>query len=228
MRKYLAYIAFCVSFIGCTYDTDPLEPVYLGDDYFPLVVGHYGIYSVDETNYDVFGETKSNYEVKLHIADSFITNDITNYVINRYVRASEIDDWEIDLVWMAAIIDNQLIVQKNNVRHSLLKFPIKEGLIWDGNAYNTSVEDKYEMKSVNQPFQLGEEMYSSTLTVLQHENLDILVETDYRLQVFAKDVGLIYNEVRHIIYCSEFDCFGQELIDEGIIYKQTITNYGKE
>lgn len=215
--------------LGCTSEkVSPDEEIHLGMDYFPLEVGRYIEYNVDQTLYDIFGKTTSQFQIKTVISDSFELNGYTTFVFNQYIRNSENEQWQVDEVWLANILDNILVVQRKNINYSKLKFPIEEGRSWDGNAYNTIEKDTYEMKNVNQSYSLEANTFLETVTVIQHENLDVLVETDYRIEVFAKDVGLIYNEVQLIAYCADFDCFGQQIINEGIIYKQAIISHGKE
>ncbi|MDH5367139.1 MAG: hypothetical protein OEW67_09145 [Cyclobacteriaceae bacterium] len=230
MNHKIVYIAILISFLsGCNSESiSPNKEIYLGLDYFPLEVGRFIEYNVDQTLYDLFGETTSQFQVKTVISDSFEVNGYTTYVINKFIRISENEQWQIDAVWSANILDNKLVLQQGNVNHAKLIFPIKEGKTWDGNTYNTIDEDMYEMRNVNLSYTIDTITFPETVTVIQHENLDLLVETDYRVEVFAKDVGLIYNEVQQIAYCSDFDCFGQQIINEGIVYKQTIIAYGNE
>lgn len=229
MKGFSIYILFIVSLlVGCTYEIEPDDSVDNGLDYYPLEVGRYSIFAVDDTIYDLFGEVSRTYQIKSVIADSFVTNDYTNYVVNNFTRINDTDAWQIDEVQMAKLINNQLVLQKNNESYSLLRFPVKEGLSWDGNTYNSLNEDIYEMNNVDASYQLVDDLFPITLTVVQHDNFDVLVETDYRMQVFAKEVGLIYNEIRQIKYCADYDCFGMQQIDEGIILKQRIIEYGKE
>ncbi|MDH5474545.1 MAG: hypothetical protein OEX22_02520 [Cyclobacteriaceae bacterium] len=225
--KYITILIVIV--MGCTTENvSPEDEASLGLDYFPLEVGRYVEYAVEQTIYDVFGEASSVFQLKTVIADSFVTNDYITYVLRSYNRNSDVEPWQLVAVWGVNVFDNTLIVQQGNISFSKLKFPVKEGSTWDGNAYNLLEEDEYEMKNVNQSYTLLANSFPETVTVIQHENLDVLVETDYRTEVYAKEVGLIYQEIQQIMYCTQVDCFSQQIIDEGIIYKQTIITYGKE
>jgi hypothetical protein len=63
------------------------------------------------------------------------------------------------------------------------------------------------------------------LQVKQEDTEDLLIK-DKRLEIYGKDVGVIYKEVTDLEYCDDVDCFGQQEIKKGIIYKQSILSYG--
>ena len=228
--------------MGCEYEAMPEEKVELGYNYFPLEVGRFSVFDAEEIKYINQVRTMRNFEVKLLIVDSFATNDVINYVINRYTRNNSEEDWDIEMAWMATIIDNQLVVQQNNISYSWLKFPITDGDEWDLNAFNTNswnqIDPDYNLLDTcktyieQQWYKSENEEFPSALTVLHEQYDDFIVRKDYRFQVFEKEIGLIYHEIKTFEYAqvniNGENVIGHGIVDNGIISKQTIKEYGKE
>jgi hypothetical protein len=66
--------------------------------------------------------------------------------------------------------------------------------------------------------------------VLQEDNQEFIVYYDKRREIYSRDVGLILKETVQLHYCNDEDrnCIGQQIVDEGIIYTQTLSSYGWE
>jgi len=63
--------------------------------------------------------------------------------------------------------------------------------------------------------------FDFSLTVMQ-ENFVSLISEDYAVEVYAKNVGMIYKEVTHIIKDP-----ATSKIKSGVDYKYSIISYGK-
>jgi hypothetical protein len=211
--------------VGCTPDEQPVSDT--GKAYIPLQVGNFQIYDVDETNYFPLEDPEElHYQVKTEVVDSFEhTEGSYTYVVHRSRRDSENNPWTYVDSWSVRVTDLEAIVNENNISFVKMVFPVAVGKKWNGNAYNASEEDEYEMTVVNQPYQVGDTQFENTVTVDQENRVDLLFN-DRRFEVYAKDIGLIYHEVTDLEYCSEVECFGQNKIEQGIVYRQTIKEYG--
>jgi hypothetical protein len=192
-----------------------------------LQVGNFQIYDVDETNYFPLEDPEElHYQIKTEVVDSFEhTEGNYTYVVYRSRRDSENDAWTYIESWSVRVTDLEAIVSENNISFVRMTFPVAVGKKWNGNAYNASEEDEYEITVVDQPYQLGDTQFEHTLTVDQENRVDLLFN-DRRFEIYAKDIGLIYREVTDLEYCSEVECFGQNKIERGIVYKQTIIAHG--
>lgn len=222
-RSYFKIICF-ILVLGCASESDISPVVDGGEQYFPLELGSYSIFDVGRADYDLNGKDSSNYQMKVLVADTFSIQDQLHYVLNTYIRDSSEDNWVIDEIRSAYIWEEQVLVQQNGELFLALSLPLKEGKAWDGNTYNAGDYDRYEYRYVAEPF----EGYQTTVTVIQNEIFDTIDKTDYRVEVYSKDTGLVFKEIQIINYCSIGDCVGQQIIENGLIYKQTLIENGKE
>jgi hypothetical protein len=225
VKQFRRIFLFLLVVVGCTPDEQPVSDT--GKAYIPLQVGNFQIYDVDETNYFPLEDPEElHYQVKTEVVDSFEhTEGSYTYVVHRSRRDSENNPWTYVDSWSVRVTDLEAIVNENNISFVKMVFPVAVGKKWNGNAYNASEEDEYEMTVVNQPYQVGDTQFENTVTVDQENRVDLLFN-DRRFEVYAKDIGLIYHEVTDLEYCSEVECFGQNKIEQGIVYRQTIKEYG--
>ena len=193
----------------------------------PQRVGAYQIYSVDQTVYsEVASPEESHFEIKMEAMDSFpdVNGDYT-YVIHRSKRGNSADEWEYLDTWSSRVNDQEAIMNEENISFVKITFPVKNEKEWNGNEYNTNDEDVYQMKSVDEPFTIGDQAFSKTVFIDQEDIEDLLIK-DKRFEIYARDIGLIYKEVTDLSYCDDVDCFGQQVIKSGVIFKQSIISHG--
>lgn len=198
--------------------------------YFPLYVGYYQIYDVDEIRYQQGTEPDTlKYELKAQVVDSFQnTTGSTTYVIYRSVRTTADEPWQFRETWSARIDDNRAaIVTEGNTSFVKLLFPAATGLSWNGNRLNNLEDDEYEVLAVNESFAVDTLSFDRTITVEQEFNDDPIVYTDLRTEVYAEGVGLIYKELKQLVICQQQTCNSNEIIEQGVDLKQYIKEYGK-
>ncbi len=211
-------------------DTEDARPVDIGRDYFPLQRGIYQVYAVHETHYsDPLNPTVLEYHLMTEVVDSFPSaeGDYT-YVLYRSTRADENAPWEYQDTWSVHADDQQAVVNEGNETYVKISFPVKEGLTWNGNAFNVKGEDLYELQNVNQSFTLEGETFAHTILVDQEDNEDLIVYQDKRFEVYARDIGLVYKELTQLQYCTQPSCFGQQRVVSGVIVKQSLLAHGKK
>lgn len=202
----------------------------VGFDFFPLQVGDFRVYQVEEiTKTVLFGYDTARFQLKESLVDSFPGQggDII-YLLHRSKRLSANDAWELDSVWTARRNQTQAVTVESNVPFIKMVFPIDENKIWDGNKLNSADNDTYEMRNLFVSFDTGFTIFEETLTVIQNERLDTIDFWDYRKEVYGLNIGLIYKNSRFLKFCSDDDCIGQKIIERARILKQTIIDYGKE
>ena len=219
-------MACIVLLVGC--DRESEQPADPGLDYFPLRVGQYEIYSVDEIRYSQISEPETlAYEMKTDVVDSFknTTGTIT-YVIHRSTRADANSPWIFLDTWSARADENEAVHVEGNIAFVKLSFPLKQGSEWDGNRLNSMEPDDYEVLSYDEPFITEGSAFERTLTVEQEFNDDPIVFTDIRTEVYARGIGLVYKETTQLRFCQQQTCAGNQLIETGMIYKQRILDYG--
>jgi hypothetical protein len=225
LAKYL--LGFSALLLGCS-DGDSLKQRN-DQDYFPLQVGNFLIYSVEQTEYTGPEQSSfSQYELKTEIVDSFenLEGSLT-YVIHRSKRASDAEPWEFINTWSARIGRYEAVVNEENTPFVRITFPATANKEWNGNALNTMPEDFYLLEETNGTVELENgQIFKNCLTINQEEYLDVLSKNE-RQEVYAFGVGLIYRKHIELQYCDDGDCFGQQEIVSGIEYNQVLKEYGQ-
>lgn len=209
--------------------SDDLTEADIGKDYFPLRTGQYQIYSVEATVYELGSPTTSFYQLKTVVVDSFLTTQGDyRYVIHRSKREDDESDWQYLDTWSVQMDDREIAVSEGNVSFVRLKFPLRVGLKWNGNEYNTLGPDDYQLETIRESEVFNDEVFADCISINQHDNQDFIVYLDQRREVYARHVGLVYKEITQLQYCTQVGCLGEQIVETGLIYKQTINAYGVE
>lgn len=207
------------------------DPSQLGYPYYPLAIGNYYVYDVEEINFSLLeGADTSHYQLKEVVEDYFHQNrEDTSYYLYRYSRGDEAGDWQLDSIWTVRKDQRRIVVVENNVPFIKLVFPLRQGLTWDANGMNAEEETLYSVKEIGGTFEAGGESYPNTLHIVEKDNMDTVITERYREAVYAADIGLVYKEQRAINYCATtVECLGQGIIESGRKYVQLLSAYGKE
>lgn len=215
--------------------------------YFPLQVGKYWIYDVEETsilrlNCNDNGETISTYELLVSVTDSFPNPEGGySYTMLRSTRANSSQAWSSVATWTSKIVKSQIISNESNINYIKLVFPVYDGLQWNGNLLNSEVqmnglvEDTYKVLATRKPFttSLGK-TFDNTVTVVQNDDQKSILSRDTRNEVYAFNVGLVYKESYLLNYFKDSDerspnfiCYAKNRTQQGFILKQTLKEFGK-
>lgn len=221
-----------LGFIACESENKDIDPNVLGYHYYPLQVGEYRIYDVQDINFSLLeGGDTSNFQIKEVIHDYYRKlEDDTTYYLYRYSRDSGTDEsWKLDSVWTVRKDPKRVIVTESNIPYIKLVFPFQEGLSWDANGLNADDPSFYTISKVGETWQSGDQQYESALTVIEKNNMDTVIQERYSEAVYAPEIGLVYKELRYIDYCAtNVECLGQGIIEGGRKYVQQLIDYGKE
>lgn len=240
LGKYLSFFLLTLFFCKCSSDSE--LSIKNDAEYFPLSIGAFYLYDIEETRYSVIsGQEDFIYQLKMTIADSFKNNaGGTTYVIQREKRDDPSMEFEYIDTWSARVEATQVVVSEGNTSFIRLVFPISAGRQWNGNALNNLQGeescgdnmnftcDLYRIESIGEPFQLNEMLLSETIEIVQSNNIDVIVKEDVRKEIYVRNIGLVYKESSVINYCTVGSCIGQQQIDDGYIWKQSLIEYGKE
>jgi hypothetical protein len=180
-----------------------------GYSYVPTDSGHYVIYKADSITYDDFFNP-----VKVTTVSFFLKEKIQSHFtdnlgrpadrIERYVRFSESDPWQLLNVWYQVVSKTSAERVEDNLRYVKLIFPQYPGDDWFGNKFIT--EDipyinpqnyfpwRYEIKSKDVPYTNSYASFDSTITIL-HEDDSTAIYKTYSLEKYARNVGLVYKEL---------------------------------
>ena len=215
--------------IGCE-STIEFDKEASGQAFYPLTTGEYREYKIQEIKYTILSPPDTmNYFLKEQVGDSFInqTGGMT-YTLNRFKRNDDTIPWKIDSVWTVIKSENNVVVSENNIPFTKLVFPVLDQKKWDGNAFNTMEEELYTYENTYQPLTFNDMDFNSTLKVIQEYNPDSIVMRDERSEIYAENVGLIYKESIILHYCTENECLGKQIIEQGIDFRQELIGYGNE
>jgi hypothetical protein len=199
-----------------------------GHRYFPLAINRYQVYDVLEITYTLRDPDTASYELRVETANAFLNAEgDSTYVLYRSKRLPAEATWTYLDTWSVRRTAEELIVQQENTPYVNLRFPPYNGQTWNGNRYNAGEVENYRLDSLGQgQTRLGQH-YNDCVTIVQRDIQDVIVFFDQRKEVYAAQVGLIYKETIQLSYCSQPECLGQQLVEQGVIYKQWLKEYGK-
>ena len=231
MNRPLSF--FCLlawfSALACTPPT-ATEPAGAGLDFAPLATGQFVVYDVTEQRFLLTAPpATTTYQLKETTGPAYTT--ITGqpaYRLQRFRRADARAAWQPDSVWTARADARQLVRTENGTDFIKLTFPVANRNRWNGNGLNRLATNFYEISQVNKPFRVGGQTFAQTATVVQ-QNDSTLVSLDRRVEVYARQVGLIYKETSQLQFCSATPaCVGKAQIDFGTRRFYQLNSYGTE
>jgi hypothetical protein len=237
MVRYRVMSLFVILSISCS--TNSPVNIDMKLDYFPMNVGRFYIYQVEETDIVNNAETKSIYELRVVVTDSTINeNGVVSYILHRSKLNSGNGAWTPVGTWSVKIEVNKVIQNEDNTLFVKLVFPPSPNLAWNGNEYNHLSDNGnlfndrnsglYRIADLDKPASLGTGFEASqTLTVIQNSFNDPIIGRDERKEIYARNAGLIYKEVIQWKYCTSASCAGQQRVEKGMTYIQTLKDHGK-
>jgi hypothetical protein len=105
-------------------------------------------------------------------------------------------------------------------------FPVDRNKTWDGNAYNTIGAWDYKLVDANIKRTIAGKGFDSTAQVLQINKINV-IEKKYYMEIFAKNVGLVYKEVIDVTTSNDLSKPFLQRVTGGVIsYKATVNSYG--
>jgi len=209
----------CLVFTKCkktdTFVSDPVE------DYVQLEVGKYIIYRLDSMKFVNLDTLKSSYQAK-DVVEGQITDAMgrPSWRVVRYLRdVAGSQAWKESMTYMITPTRETVEVIEDNFRYQKLKLPVNEGFNWKGNTYISLFSNDpnwdyrfmddwdYLYENVGEDFTTLMGEIPNTITVNQQdESLGFpndplgYSERNFAVEVYAKDIGLIYKDFLHSQY----------------------------
>ncbi len=204
------------------------EPDYEdASDYMALEPGKTILYQLDSIVKKPFNDTAFltiSYQAK-DVVDAEITDNLgrSSWRVFRYLRpvnSTNEQDWAPNMTYMITPLRKGVEVIENNLRFQKLIFPIDQNTVWKGNTHiNTTPGGpldyldawEYSYSAIGESFSPFDTPIENTLTVLQAdealgvqnekpEDPDLDAYRTYSVEVYAKNIGLIYKELRYWTY----------------------------
>jgi len=207
---------------ACKKDEAIIETPELGYEYYPLQLGSYWIYEVDSIVYDDFKQSIDTFRYQLmeFVESDFLDQENRlNYRIERHKRANIEAPWKIADACFVCRTNNRLEKTTNNLKIIPLIFPVREGLSWNGNAFNMNEVWNFKYETINKKNIINGLSFDSSLTVIQRDEFN-LIETQHYKELYAKHVGLISIKI------DDFETEVKGKIKSGVKYSQNIIEYG--
>lgn len=227
LMKRLCLFGVFIMLFACNKTIEP-DDKRLGYVYFPLEIGNYVVYEVDEKNYTILDSNRVFYQLKEVVTDTFTNlSGQKQFVLERYRRNNDLENWQIDSVWSALRTGSQAIKFENNIPYVKLVFPVERNSIWNGNAYNDKDEQNYRIADFRKSRVFGDISLLNTIKV-QMFNDSSLVTQLKREEVFAENIGMVFMERINVRFKSEPENLGKGLIESGKIERFTVIDFGKE
>lgn len=226
--RYSPYLLFISFLISCSDSEIDLDTDRLGLHYFPLEVGDYRIYDVQETIYSVLGVTTAYYELKESVADSNLNaSNNLQYIIHRSTRFDAAESWHLDSIWTAQKTTSLAVLNENNVPFVKLSFPIEHKLEWDGNSLNSLADEIYWYNTQLPDTTILDSLYQDIVQVIQNDSGEDILGLEERSEIFAPNIGMIIKESVILKYC-QTECNAEKEIESGRELIMTLKAYGKE
>lgn len=236
----IVYVTIFTCCLSCS--SDAVNPV--DESYFPLRVGAYWVYDVEEINTLRIactdnGETTLKYELKVEVTDSFPNGEFEGgytFVLTRSKRPGSTQPWQRFSTWTSKKVRAQAVNNEDNFLYLKLVFPLYENQVWNGNLYNNEpelngkVEDEYTATQVGRPYTLTNgQSFQKTVTILQNDEQKNILYRDSRIEVYARNIGLVYKESFLLKYFSnsQLPCYAQNRTQQGTILKQMLKEVGQ-
>lgn len=197
-------------------------------DYYPMEVGKYIQYRLDSVVFTNFGQTREvhTYQVR-DIVDAAITDNLgrPGFRVRRMIRDSAgVTEWVDNASFMVTVLPNSVEYVADNMRFIKLVSPVRNDYYWEGNKYIYTGSDQsgsssetsfayldgwnYTYANTGEPYTVNNVLLDNTVTVLQQDyatgdpiaNPISYADSTYSVEVYAKDVGMVYKDFLHWVY----------------------------
>ncbi len=200
----------------------------LGYNYYPLNLGEYRVYEVEEINYLITGFDTAVYQLRETIFDTIQSDNRITYLLRRDIRADDLSNWESDSVWTVARTESFLAITENNIPFIKLTFPVLSGRQWNGNSLNTNSELTYYYQQIASSL-VDSISVDDHIRVIIEDVEENVTGVDLRSEVYVAGVGLVEKDYLTQRRCTSSDC-GADLgeVIGGRSLKQTLIEIGNE
>lgn len=200
-KLYKGLIIYFIIFLSACQNTLDPDEDRLGYDFFPIQLGHFIVYDVEEITYTVIEDPViERYQLRELILEEITDIDGERaFRLERARRNNILENWGNEIFWQTKRNTTQAIRIEDNLPFIRLVFPTEDGVTWDGNAQNGEENQTYTIQDFDRRFELDGQNYSRTLKVIQSDVCS-LVELNRQMEVYSRDIGLIYKQDWQVVF----------------------------
>lgn len=241
---FLIFGVWILTSTACTKnETEQLDDIQMGYNYFPVQIGNEWVYQTDSIIYSLQALVQidsSRSFIREVVVDTF--RDAVDQLIYRlnvfYAKDTSLG-W--DLINSSFIESNKLhlIKKENGLSFVRLVFPVLTNKAWDGNSMiqaKTNIVIKgelleayddwyYRYKYIDKSEFIGVKSFDKVCKVLEVDNEDIISKR-YSEARYARDVGMVYRELWILdTQNTDLNKSFRDRAEKGFILKQTLVSY---
>lgn len=208
------YLVPLFAIVSCTKTADVEINPQDSYKYYPIEVGDNNLFQKVTYSYAVGQNVKiDSVLVRETVASKSVSNSDTYYVIERQTKGLNDLFFKPEAVFQVITNPKQVIKGERNVYTVLLHYPIYSGSAWNINEINGQDEKEAEIVSnADLPPKL---ITDKNIIKVLSDSTNNLINFKVGCHIFAKDIGLIYQENTDIEYCQDDNCIGKGIIESG-------------
>lgn len=214
-----------------------IDPVLVegGAEFYPVGKGNFWEYRVDTVAYTFAGDTTTgSYFIREVISDSlYLQEGNPVFRIELYRRNLESAPWRLDSVWTLRKDPDKILKTENNRPIVKLKFPLREGSRWDGNAFNILQDSNtvhwFKVQNLNKTYAFAGENYPG-VEIIQKNDSNCINNSDFR-EVYLKGIGMYFSRKKFIQYVQQAGpdpCAQIPIIEIGYSKSSTLLSFGRQ
>jgi len=214
MRVFKILFIFITSSAGLflvSCQSEDLKPNQIdsGKAYYPVQIGKFWVYKVDTITYKFDGSIqKGTYFRKERISDSLYRQEgALVYRLEISKSLSENGPWNSSSIWNLRQDNDKIIKTEENIPYVKVRFPLKNGAIWDGNVFNILQDSArifpftVQNLGVSQTFKQEE---IASVQVLQKVDSNCVNKSAF-FELYLFNIGLAYMRNSFIEYSQDGD-----------------------
>lgn len=213
--------------LGCSSESLMPSLENAGLSYFPIQVGQFYIYEMTDININLVRRDTLRYQLREYVLDSFRNQSGgISYRVQRDVDRNDGAGWQNLSMVQITVTSSQVIVNEDNLSTIKLVFPLKDGVSWDGNSFNSSFRQLFTAEFLRSPLSVKSAVYDNAVKITLADIPENLTGIDQKYDYYAPGIGLVHSDYTTLRYCTR-NCSAQFVIEGGRVLKQNLVSYGK-
>ncbi|GAB1449743.1 hypothetical protein MASR2M44_27750 [Bacteroidota bacterium] len=191
MNKLWVVIVLLVTLISCKTEETAVPIAY---DYVVLDSGASWIYSYDSLAFNDNSNTVDTFELflKEQISGNIQLQTERYLIMDRFVGTDTLEMTQRESAFLLLTSNSFERIDQNQRRIKLI-FPVQDGRVWNGNAWNDLGRQNFSLKLIPQ-LQLASGKSYTEIAEVNEANTVNVIETNFERSWYARGIGLIKRE----------------------------------